>query len=1434
MIWGLFNVKAQAYTADFNSTSPSGCSPLSVSFSTLSDTASGLKFFWEFGNGETSNEPNPSVLFTRPGKYSVKLIMNYGNQCDTIIKVNYITVFKSPEPDFTILSENWGCVPYKVDFQNNSMPGDTNIFIYHWDFGDGIVSNLENPSHVFSFEAAYTIALYVKDRNNCDNFIVYENLIQAYRPVANFSLKDSISCNGVLETQFTNKSTGTGNLSYHWDFGDGTVSDQKDVLKKYTNSGVYDVRLVCYDSFNCSDTLELKGHISVEKLIVDFSTNKDTFCQNEKVVFKNLSSKNTGSFWDFGDGNSSTAINPVHTYSIHGTHTVKLTIKAVNGCMEYFSKDIHIEKAEADFTSSHNFACSEEVTVQYTDKSLNAISWDWRFGNGTKSNMQNPVVSYTSEGVFVDTLIVKSKHGCASMKVVNPGLTIIRPRASFSPNNFVDVNSLKGCVPLTVNFKDKSVYNTPADSIIKWEWDFGDGTFSASKNPSHTFSGPAVFQVDLLITTARGCQSAYSATARTGTRQKADFYIEGQNVICASTPVVFTDKSEDKDLINEWYWQFGDGATSRLQNPKHTFVDTGFMEVKLLAYYNGCPDDEVKKELFYVKGPIVKPDYTTACDKRLMASFKGNFNSVEKFYWDFGDGSALDSVQPNPNHQYGASGNYKVKLRAINTTSRCSYLAEKDVVIRNPKAIIDLNQQAGCPGTGFRFSSGGSSDVSAFKHKEKTAKYLWDFGDGNGSFISVDTIWHQYKTKGTYNVKLKVRDFRGCEDSIISQIKIYHPAPNFATADISGCMPLRVEFENNTVHDTILRIFQWNFGDNSISNDANPVHTYTKHGLYNVSLTVTDVLGCRATLTKNGYMKALRPIPNFVADNPKACVGDTIYFKSIVTDSITSLNWNFGDGTYSSSSMPYHVYSNSGSYPVSLYVKDTKGCDSTTIKVNFIDIQSPPIVDFEADETVTSCYPLITRFSDKSTGSNISNWEWNFGHNNSKSFVQNPVYSYTKPGIYDVSLKATTSNGCASSLVKSSLLTVKGPWVKIVAPEKACKNMPIEFVASEKIDVHDMQWFFGDGKVGRGDTVFHTYKNHGFFTPGILLMNDNNQTCNKYITDTLIIDMLKASIYEYENGQTGCVPFQKNFNDFSEGATKWTWKFGDGSISEFQNPTNTFLKPGRFDTELVVSNDLGCKDSTLSTIHVFPLPEIETNRDTLICLGKSLNILATGAKHYSWAPDVYLNSGQIPNPISTPKENVEYQVMGIDSNGCVNYANLKVSVQQIPVIKIKDTTIVIGELVNLNAYSPDLYNYQWMPSYNLDYTNRPQVVAQPLETTTYTVTVSDTNNCFTVSKDILIRVRKVYTVDVPAAFTPNGDGVNDIILVKGWGIKELIEFRIYNRFGQLVFVSHDKNIGWDGVFKGNNQNIETYTYNVKVKTFEDEIMFKTGTIKILK
>ena len=1431
----LINLNGQAVVSDFEANVTEGCNSIVVNFTNNSLPSSCLTYDWDFGNGTTSTLFEPTVAYTQPGNYNVTLIVTDGLETNTLTKENYITVFSGPSVDINIIGEETGCAPLTIQFTDNSSPGSGIINNWYWDFGDGTISSEQNTEHSYLYQSNFAVTLIVNDENNCTGIGTYNNLISVYKPVSDFLADPAITCLQNQNISFYNNSTGIGELSYKWNLGDGNTTEDIHPTHTYNSDGAYNIELITYDEMNCSDTLLKENYIQISGVKADFSVNKNIICPEEELIFTNLSEGAISYFWDLGDGTTSEKQDLTHKYTQAGTYQISLTANHKFGCTDEHNLTITVEGVTAGFHLSEKFSCEVPVTVQYINDSENAVSYEWHLGNSDTLYETSPYVTYTKKGYYTDTLIAISANGCRSEKIIEKSMTVLLPRAYFTPNIWADPWGIKGCAPHTVDFENKSKYITEYDEIVEHFWSFGDGGQSNEENPSHTFYEIGKYLVNYYYVTAEGCISTpYMAEAAVGSEQTADFFKTLPDTICASQAIQFFDDSEDSTLINEWYWQFGDSTYSMKQNPVHLYTDTGYMDVKLQAYYNGCGVANEKKRFVYIEGPIVNIDYNIECNTPFEAILNSNAIDAEKVYWDFGDESPIDSVNFNPTHTYPDNEMYEVSLTAKNQSHNCTYSSSISVHVKDIIADFKITDSLGCENLTVELNSEESQDGAYFFANGQYGKYLWDYGDGTKTLTSVPEIKHTYSKKGTYPLKLIIQDLRGCRDSLITDIKILKPEPEFNADDLIGCMPMDANFNNLTNTDTTIVSWLWDFGDNSTSNIENPTHTFSNYGTYNVSLTAVDTLGCTGTILKTNYIEALKPIPDFLTNDNTICLGDTLNFLPLDTSRIASFNWDFGDGKSSTDAFPEHIYENSGYYPVSLTLVDEQGCDSTLIVNNYIYIQDIPEPYFTSSDVLSDCYPLQVDFMDTTNNSDVVDWSWSFGDGETSSHLKNPIHIYTAPGYYDVNFNVTTGNGCKGEVLKQKYIDIKGPYAEINVADTICRNEETLFIAEKQKDIFELQWIFGDGSTSNKDMPFHSYDNIGYMHPVLLLKSDELGTCDIYISDSIYIPQLLPEIKSVDDIFSGCIPFEFNPLNNCSDANNWLWDFGDGTYATGKNPQHTYINSGIYNVKLIISNNFGCSDSSEEIIESFALPVITTINDTLICVGDETQLKAYGAENYNWFPKLFLDNDQTNQPYSQPDSTITYSVTGTDINGCENNSNITISVQQIPTVNISDTAVIIGEQVILNAYSDQILTYEWFPDYELDCNNCPEIIATPLEPTTYEVTVTDINGCFTESYDIYINILKKYTIDVPSAFTPNGDGTNDIIYVRGWGVEDLLLFKIYNRFGEVVFESTDKDIGWDGSYKGKIQGVETYTYEASVRTYEDEILFKRGSIKLLK
>ncbi len=330
-------VEEQGLNAEFVASPTEGCAPLTVSF-TDNSTGGPTSWLWDFGDGSTSTDQNPTHTYETPGNYTVSLTISNGVDSDTETKENYISVGAVPEASFSA-SPRSGPPPLQVQFTDNSTGNPTS---WLWDFGDGSTSTDQNPTHTYNEEGSYTVSLTVSNACGEDTKVVENYIVVGGSLVADFTATPVEGCSP-LEVSFTDNSTG-GPTSWLWDFGDGSTSTEQNPTHIYENGGTYTVTLTVQRD-GLESTVKKDNYINVyQSPQADFTADKtksyEPLFGHLTVQFTDNSTGNPTSWlWDFGDGSTSTEQNPVHTYEKKGSYTVSLRVEEEHGCFDEETKE---------------------------------------------------------------------------------------------------------------------------------------------------------------------------------------------------------------------------------------------------------------------------------------------------------------------------------------------------------------------------------------------------------------------------------------------------------------------------------------------------------------------------------------------------------------------------------------------------------------------------------------------------------------------------------------------------------------------------------------------------------------------------------------------------------------------------------------------------------------------------------------------------------------------------------------------------------------------------------------------------------------------------------------------------------------------------------------------------------------------------------------
>jgi gliding motility-associated-like protein len=384
-------------------------------------------------------------------------------------------------------------------------------------------------------------------------------------------------------------------------------------------------------------------------------------------------------------------------------------------------------------------------------------------------------------------------------------------------------------------------------------------------------------------------------------------------------------------------------------------------------------------------------------------------------------------------------------------------------------------------------------------------------------------------------------------------------------------------------------------------------------------------------------------------------------------------------------------------------------------------------------------------------------------------------------------------------------------------------------------------WNFGNGDTSTvlfNPTV--TYVAPGNYFVSLVV---NNGTCHASDTAITNITVYPPFVSNFDFITTPCSDNVAFVDSSYNSPSFWLWNFDDGTSSSLQNPSHLYSSGGTYNVQLISHNALGCGDTTIIQLDL-ATPIVTVNPSTSICTGLTTQLNATGGFSYQWAPSAGLNSTTIANPTASPAATTTYTVtitsVTLAGDTCTTSISTTVSVYSpsaFPLLATADKdTIYMGTSTTLHANTDTTLTIIWSPATGVSnpYSFNPTVA--PLETTTYTVTITDSSGCPKSSTITIYVISMKCTLDdafVPNTFTPNGDGQNDLLFVRSISLSEMY-FAVYNRWGELVFESNDLKKGWDGIYKGKPSDPDVFAWYLTAKCYSGEEMKKKGNVTLIR
>ncbi|MEO6730939.1 MAG: PKD domain-containing protein [Ferruginibacter sp.] len=564
-----------------------------------------------------------------------------------------------------------------------------------------------------------------------------------------------------------------------------------------------------------------------------------------------------------------------------------------------------------------------------------------------------------------------------------------------------------------------------------------------------------------------------------------------------------------------------------------------------------------------------------------------------------------------------------------------------------------------------------------------------------------------------------------------------------------------------------------------------------------------------------------------------SCTSFTKSFSNKATGgNIKTVFWDFGvanaaDDT-SGSTNPSFTYPDTGTYILKLVVNRNLPCSDSTFSV--VKVYPVFIPDFSMQG---QCKNTPISFIDGtfSTYGKVDSWQWNFGDGasgNNTSSSQNPTHIYPTEANYPVSLTASNTMGCKDVVTKNVFITNK-PAIKLTNDTLICT---IDTLQLNAVGIGTFTWS-------------PNYNINNVNTAAPLVSPDVPTKYYARLTDpfgcsgmdSVFVNVKSFVTIKGGNDTTICQTDPITL-PMSGDALHYVWTQSTAAPSlnnaAFKNPIAT---PLTTTTYRVTANIGKCTARDDITIFVVPYPKANAGPDTTICSGTSAQLHASGGSVYSWTPANFLTNRLISNPVSfKPLSDIRYTVTVSDTLGCPKAVTNSVLVT---VSKVKanagpsDTAVVSDQPLQLNGTGGN--SYLWSPPRWLSNTGIANPVALPLNDIQYIVKVSNTFGCVDYDS-IQVKVFKVAAgIYVPTAFSPNSDGLNDYFRPVSLGLKSLQTFRVYNRWGHIIYSdTNTESSGWDGTYKGNKQEPATYVWYAEGTDFRNQVVRKKGYVVLIR
>lgn len=556
------------------------------------------------------------------------------------------------------------------------------------------------------------------------------------------------------------------------------------------------------------------------------------------------------------------------------------------------------------------------------------------------------------------------------------------------------------------------------------------------------------------------------------------------------------------------------------------------------------------------------------------------------------------------------------------------------------------------------------------------------------------------------------------------------------------------------------------------------------------------------------------------------CKSNTFHFTNNSTPGKPYF-WDFGDGTTSTENEPTHTFQKPGTYHVWIKVDPSSPCGDSMqsiVKV-FPGLES----SFKKEG---SCIQFPVQFTDQSNTpyGNIVSRYWDFGDpslNSDTSDEKNPSYQYTAEGTFPVTLKIITDSGCVQTDTQSFRFYDKPP-LTVTADTIFCYKDPFHLKAESSL-TGDFKWG-PDYRINDQNIPDPIVRPLRDTTYKVVFTDD--QGCVK--TDSVHLRIKTKLLVNAGEDTTVCKGDPVLLHAISDENYAFAWFNAYNDTVASGRDAAPLASQDQTYRVLATLGSCSAEDEMVAKTVPYPQPIIHPG-DTAICYGDTILLVANGGAFYRWTPPEGLSNTSGSAVFAAPQSTTTYTLTVTDTLGCPKPVDTAMKLSVVPPVHAfagNDTIITTGQVFQLHASGGD--RYKWTPSEGLSDPDIPDPVVNSTKDIVYKLTAMTEPEGCTGYDSISIRYIKGPEIYVPTAFTPNGDGQNDIFRPIPVGVVQIEYFRVYDRWGELVYKTNAYMKGWDGTFKGRPANAGAYVWMIKAKDFRGHSIIKKGTVLLIR